>query len=34
LLDVSRLRSLGWNPSVSLEEGISRTMSSWLQRRA
>ncbi|ODT55895.1 MAG: GDP-fucose synthetase [Paludibacter sp. 47-17] len=30
LLDVSRLHSLGWQPSVSLEEGIRRVVATYL----
>lgn len=30
LLDVSKLRGLGWNPSVSLEEGIRRVVHTYL----
>ena len=26
LLDVSRIQSLGWSPSINLEEGISRVL--------
>jgi GDP-L-fucose synthase len=32
LLDVSRLRDLGWEPKISLEEGISRTYHWYLQQ--
>lgn len=32
LLDVSRLRTLGWKPSVSLDAGIRETVRSWLER--
>jgi GDP-L-fucose synthase len=31
LLDVSRMKSLGWEPSVSLEDGLVRTYHSFLQ---
>lgn len=31
LLDVSRMRALGWKPTVGLEEGIQRTFDSMLQ---
>lgn len=34
LLDVSKLNGLGWKPSVSLDEGIRRTLDAWLQSRA
>ena len=30
LMDIGKLRSLGWSPSISLEEGISRT---WAELR-
>ena len=33
LLDVSRLRSLGWAPKITLEEGLSGTYSWYLQSR-
>lgn len=29
LLDVSRMRALGWSPSIGLEEGIAATYRSW-----
>ncbi len=31
LLDVSRLRSLGWKPSISLKEGLSQTYSWYVE---
>lgn len=34
LLDVSRLRELGWEPKVSLEEGIKRTYKWYLEKVA
>jgi GDP-L-fucose synthase len=34
LLDVSRLRELGWRPRVSLQEGLQRTYRWYLQRFA
>ena len=30
LLDVSRLKSLGWEPSISLEEGIKGIVAEYL----
>ena len=30
LLDVSKLKSLGWKPSISLEEGIRRVVSVYI----
>lgn len=30
LLDVSRLKNLGWSPSVSLEEGVKRVVSNYV----
>jgi GDP-L-fucose synthase len=32
LLDVSRMKSLGWQPSISLEEGIRRTYAYYLKK--
>jgi GDP-L-fucose synthase len=32
LLDVSRLQSLGWRPTVGLEEGLARAYAEYLQR--
>ncbi len=34
LMDVSRLRGLGWAPSVGLEEGLRRTYEWYLENRA
>ena len=34
LMDVSRLRSLGWAPTVGLEEGIGRAYAWYLENRA
>ncbi len=34
LMDVSRLRGLGWAPSVSLEDGLRRTYRWYLENRA
>ncbi len=34
LMDVSRLRGLGWAPAVSLEEGIGRAYDWYLENRA
>ncbi len=34
LMDVSRLRALGWAPTVSLEEGIGRAYEWFLENRA
>ena len=34
LMDVSRLRGLGWAPTVSLEEGIGRACDWYLENRA
>ena len=34
LLDVSRLRGLGWAPTVDLEEGIARAYEWFLENRA
>jgi len=34
LMDVSRLRGLGWAPTVSLEEGVGRAYEWFLQNRA
>lgn len=34
LLDVSRIRSTGWEPKVSLEEGVSRTYQDFLSEKA
>jgi len=34
LLDVSRLNSLGWNPTISLEDGIRTTYEWYLQNQA
>ena len=34
LLDVSRLKSIGWNPLISLEEGIRRTYQWYLEKSA
>jgi GDP-L-fucose synthase len=34
LLDVSRIRSTGWEPKVSLEEGVARTYQDFLSERA
>lgn len=33
LLDVGRLRSLGWMPSIKLEEGIRRTVDFWMKHQ-
>jgi GDP-L-fucose synthase len=33
LLDVSRLRSLGWQPSIPLEDGIRRTVAFWVEHQ-
>lgn len=32
LLDVSRLKNMGWKPSVSLEEGVARVVKNYLTR--
>lgn len=32
LLDVSRLKNLGWKPSVSLEEGVTKVVANYLKR--
>jgi len=34
LMDVSRIKSLGWSPEVGLEDGIRRTYDWYLQNRA
>jgi len=34
LMDVSRLRGLGWAPTVGLEEGIGRAYDWYLENRA
>jgi GDP-L-fucose synthase len=34
LMDVSRLRGLGWAPTVSLEDGIGRAYGWFLKNRA
>jgi len=34
LLDVSRIKSLGWEPRVSLEEGIRQTYRWYLEKNA
>jgi GDP-L-fucose synthase len=34
LMDVTRIRSLGWAPEVSLEDGIRRTYDWYLEHRA
>jgi GDP-L-fucose synthase len=34
LMDVSRLRGLGWAPSVGLEDGLRRTYQWYLEERA
>lgn len=34
LMDVSRIRSLGWTPEVGLEDGIRRTYAWYLEHRA
>ena len=34
LMDVSRLRGLGWAPSVGLEDGLRRTYQWYLENRA
>jgi GDP-L-fucose synthase len=34
LMDVSRLRGLGWAPTVSLEDGIRRAYDWYLRERA
>ena len=34
LMDVSRLRGLGWAPTVGLEEGIGRAYEWYLENRA
>jgi GDP-L-fucose synthase len=33
LLDVSKLKALGWEPSVSLEEGIKKTYEWFLENK-
>ena len=34
LMDVSRLRGLGWAPTVGLEEGVRRTYAWYLEHKA
>ncbi|MBN9375339.1 MAG: GDP-L-fucose synthase, partial [Cellulomonas sp.] len=33
LLDVSRLRGLGWNPSIALDDGIAATVQWYRENR-
>ena len=32
LLDISRIRNLGWEPKVSLEEGVSKTYRGYIEQ--
>jgi GDP-L-fucose synthase len=34
LLDVSRLKALGWSAKIPLEEGLRATVSNYVQRQA
>jgi GDP-L-fucose synthase len=34
LLDVSRLKALGWSAKIPLEEGLRATVSDYVQRQA
>jgi Nucleoside-diphosphate-sugar epimerases len=31
LMDVSKLKSLGWEPKISLEEGIKKVVSAYIE---